>query len=68
MGKGRVRGTLYSKMAAMKPPKIPERVNTDFGYTFESESESESELGSGLGSKSNSKSEPDAGPDTVAPP
>ncbi|CAM9982026.1 unnamed protein product [Ectocarpus sp. 4 AP-2014] len=58
-------------MASMKPPRIPEKVNTDFGFKYESESEPESESGSGSGSESGSrststlKSELGAGPDTV---
>lgn len=57
---------LYREMASMTPPRIPEKVNTDFGFKYESvvesesepksESEPESESGSGSGSGSESGS------------
>lgn len=70
---------LYREMASMKPPRIPEKVNTDFGFKYESmveseneprsesEPEPESESGSESGSRSTPtlKSEHGAGPDTA---
>ena len=60
----------YRQMASMKPPRIPEKVNTDFGFKYLSveELESESESGSGSRSTSTLKSELGAGPDTVTLP
>lgn len=69
----------YREMADMTPPRIKERVNTDYGFELvdvvesehtwpKSESDPESESGSGSGSGSTLKSEPGAGPDTVALP
>lgn len=70
---------LFREMADMEPPRIQEKVNTDFGFEWqdvvvskriwpESESDPESESESGSGSTSTLKSEPGTGTDAVALP
>ena len=56
---------LYREMASMKPPRIPQKVNTDFGFKYKSVAELEAEAETESKSETDPESEPGSGSESA---